>query len=252
MAEVTPRYAIGSIGPVSREHAEERQTHSNPNLRSERLLPPDIVQHYAGIGIKDYTPEGVEDGISRYWDCVDQLMQHKLNRIGWGGLPISAQLGRERCLKLIEETEKRTGLPAGNDFEAVVAAWRHLGIGRIAVASRWAAQLNDAVVKYFKDADIEVLTITTAGQWAGEAFSMSLDTGIRLVFQLSGQAMKQAPEAEGLFLPGGTWRSLGCMPHLEEDYGVPVISNGTAQVWRLIHEGIAPPVQGWGRLLETP
>ncbi len=252
MGEITPRYVIGSIGPVSREHAQERQENPNPNLRSERLLPPDIVQHYAGIGIKDYTPEGVEDGISRYWDCVDQLMQHKLNRIGWGGLPISAQLGRERCLKLIEETEKRTGLPAGNDFEAVVAAWRHLGIGRIAVASRWAAQLNDAVVKYFKDADIEVLTITTAGQWAGEAFSMSLDTGIRLVFQLSGQAMKQAPEAEGLFLPGGTWRSLGCMPHLEEDYGVPVISNGTAQVWRLIHEGIAPPVQGWGRLLETP
>lgn len=247
----TPRYAVGSIGPVSREHAEERAEHSNLNLRSERLLPPDVVQHYAGIGIKDYTPEGVEDGISRYWSCVDELMQHKLDRIGWGGLPISAQLGRTRCLALIEETQRKTGLPAGNDFEAVVAAYKHLGVTKIAVASRWADQLNHAVVRYFTDAGMEVLTITTAGQWAGEAFSMSLDTGIRLVFQLASQAMKQAPQAEGLFLPGGTWRSLGCMPHLEDDYGIPVVSNGTAQVWRLIHEGIAPPVKGWTRLLEN-
>ena len=36
---------------------------------------------------------------------------------------------------------------------------------------------------------------------------------------------------------------------LEEDYGVPVVTNPIAPVWRLISLGVAPPVEGWGRLL---
>ena len=252
MQQVTPRYTIGAIGPIDREHALTRETVANPNLRSERLLPRDIVTINSGLKLKDYTIEGVEDGMSRFWGCVDELMQHKLDRIGWGGFPISAQLGRERCLALIEEMKQNTGLPARNDGEAVVAAMKHLGIQRVAVASRWADQLRDGVVRYLNHAGIEVLAITSVGQWAGEAFSMSLDTGIKLVLQLSREAMQQAPTAQGIFVPGGTWRSLGCIPHIEEVYGVPVVTNGIASTWALIHEGIAPPVKGWGKLLETP
>jgi maleate cis-trans isomerase len=61
--------------------------------------------------------------------------------------------------------------------------------------------------------------------------------------------MRKAPDADGLFLVGGAWRSLAAVPILEEDYGKPVVTNPIAQVWRLISQGIAPPVQGWGRLL---
>ena len=39
---------------------------------------------------------------------------------------------------------------------------------------------------------------------------------------------------------------------VEEDYGKPVFTNGNTRAWRLIHDGIAPPVYGWGRLLTTP
>ncbi|MCC7486270.1 MAG: hypothetical protein IT529_14965 [Burkholderiales bacterium] len=42
------------------------------------------------------------------------------------------------------------------------------------------------------------------------------------------------------------------VPILEEDHGVPVVTNPIAQVWRLMHEGVAPPVTGWGRLLAAP
>ena len=66
------------------------------------------------------------------------------------------------------------------------------------------------------------------------------------------EAMKRAPKAEALLLAGGAWRSLAAVPILEEDYGIPVITNPIAQVWRLMAEGIAPPVKGWGRLLAQP
>jgi arylmalonate decarboxylase len=81
---------------------------------------------------------------------------------------------------------------------------------------------------------------------------MSIEEGIKLAFQLAREAMRNAPKAEGLLLAGGAWRSLAAVPILEEDYGIPVVTNPIAQVWRLIAAGIAPPVKGWGRLLARP
>lgn len=123
---------------------------------------------------------------------------------------------------------------------------------RIAVASRWATQLNEALTDYFVHAGITVDAITSEGQWARDSFAMSIEKGIVLAFRLGREAMRKAPEARALLLPGGTWRSLAAVPILEEDFDVPVITNGTATAWRLLSQGIAPPVQGWGRLLEHP
>ena len=50
----------------------------------------------------------------------------------------------------------------------------------------------------------------------------------------------------------GLSAAVAAIPILEEDFGKPVFSNPTAVPWRLIHDGIAPPVKGWGHLLETP
>ncbi len=81
---------------------------------------------------------------------------------------------------------------------------------------------------------------------------MSIEKGIVLAFRLGREAMRKAPHARALILPGGTWRSLAALPILEEDFDVPVITNTTATVWRIMSQGIAPPVKGWGRLLEHP
>ena len=85
-----------------------------------------------------------------------------------------------------------------------------------------------------------------------QAFSMSLELGIKLVFELSRRAMKESPGAEALFVPGGAWRSLGCLPALEDEFDIPAVSNPIASIWRLMHDGLAPAVSGWTRLLERP
>jgi maleate cis-trans isomerase len=252
MTQQAPRYKVGSISARSDERRVERESIGNVNMRSERLVPRDIVYINAGLDIPDYTPEGVQEGFSRYWACVDKVMEQKPDRIGWGGFPLSPQLGRPKCLELIQETAKRTGVRAGSDVESIVAALKHMGTGRVAIASRWAGALNHATVRYMEHAGIEVLAITSAGQMVTQADAMSLDAGIKMVFHLARQAMKEAPRAEALIVPGGAWRSLGCLPVLEEDFNIPVISNGTAQVWSLVHDGVAPPLKGWTRLLETP
>jgi len=216
----------------------------------EPLLPPDIRQIASSLEISDYTPQGVDEAIgAHYWKCVDELMRAGANSITIAGLPISSQLGRARVLALLEETARRTGAIADSHAEATIAALKHFGARRIAIASRWSAQLNEKLVAYLAQADIEVLAITGRGQWAKQASTMSIESGIRLVFELSREALRQAPAAEALLVGGGAWRSLAAIPILEEDFSIPVFTNPMAQVWRLITAGVAPPVKGWGRLL---
>ncbi len=239
---VKVRFVAGTVSPVG--------TARHPMPQPEPLLPPDVRRISASIEISDYTVEGVNEAIQRrYWSCVDELMRQGANSITLAGLPISSQLGRPRVLELLEETARKTGVTADSHGEATVAALRHFGVSRIAIASRWSEQLNQALVAYLAHANIEVLTITSAGQWAKQAFSMSIEEGVKLAFQLGREAMRRAPAAEALLLAGGAWRSLAAVPILEDDFGVPVVTNPIAQVWRLIAAGVAPPVKGWGRLL---
>lgn len=245
MKPATPaniRYVAGTVTPIGSDR--------HPMSQPEPLLPPDIAKISASIEIADYTPAGVDEAIrERYWPCVDSLVKQGAQRITLAGLPIASQLGRPRVLALLEETARKTGVKADAHAEQTLDAVRYFGARRIAIASRWSGQLNEALLGYLTSAGLDVLAITSVGQWAKQAFSMSIEEGVKLAFQLGREAMRKAPDAELLLLAGGAWRSLAAVPILEEDYRIPVITNPIAQVWRLMSEGIAPPVQGWGRLL---
>ncbi|HEX2825945.1 MAG TPA: hypothetical protein VHP37_06340 [Burkholderiales bacterium] len=238
-------FIAGSIAPLGAD--------SRPQPMPEPLLPPDVTKVASPLDISDYTTENVDRAIrTRYWECVDELKKKGANRITLTGFPISSQLGRPRALELLAETTRRTGIPADSHGEVSVDATRHLGMKRIAIASRWSEELNRKLTAYLTHAGFEVLAVTSAGQWAKQAGEMSIEAGVRLAFRLAREAMGKAPDADGLLLPGGAWRSLAAVPVLEEDFGKPVVTNPVAEVWRLISLGIAPPVKGWGRLLATP
>ena len=238
----TPRFIAGTISPTERVR--------NPP-QAQPLLPPDIQQVSVAINIEDYTEQGIAEAMPRYWDCVDTLVRQGANSITLAGLPVASQLGRPRVLELVKQTAQKTGTIADAHGEAVADALKHLGADRIAIASRWSDELNGLLVSYLNHAGIEVLAVTSAGQWAKQSFSMSIEEGVKLAFQLGREAMRRAPQAKALLLPGGAWRSLAVVPILEEDYKLPVVTNRLAQTWRLIASGIAPPVEGWGRLIAS-
>ncbi len=244
-AEVKPRFTVGIVMPAD----TDRLPHPQP----QPLLPPDIRKVSSALNIPDYTHDGVNETIDkRYWTCVDELVRQGAQSITLAGFPVASQLGRRRVLELQEKTAQKTGVTADSHAEATVAALAHLGTNRIAIASRWADELNRRLTAYLTEAGIEVLAVTSANQWGKQAFSMSIEEGVKLAFELGREAMRRAPNAEALLLAGGAWRSLAAVPILEEDFGKPVVTNPIAQDWRLISQGIAPPVQGWGRLLATP
>ena len=200
-----PRYHWGVIAPREGDETEE------PNAREEPLLPPEVITLSTGLGIRDYTVDGVEEAMARYPACVQDLVNRGAQSVCLNGIPISVQLGRRRVQQLIEDTHKNLGVPADTAGEAVVAAMGHLGVNKIAVGSRWADEVNKALIRYLADAGIEVLAITTRGQWAQQAFGMSFEMGVKLAFELGRQAMREAPQADALFLPNRSSRRVESM-----------------------------------------
>ncbi len=176
-------YYCGSIAPRSGD--------GESGINAEPLLPSEVVTLTNTIGISDYTFQAVEQAMARYPDCVRDLVSRGAQRVSLNGIPISVQLGRPRVLELIDKTEQDLGVPGDTAGEAVVAAMKHLGVSKIAVGSRWAEEVNDALIQYLNHAGIEVLTITSRGQWAQQSFEIRIDMGVRMAFELGREAPSQ-------------------------------------------------------------
>ena len=240
-----PRFRYGVIHPRAHEDVQR-----GPCYQLYRLLPLDFMEVATGLGLENYTEEGVEKAIKNYWICVERLAKEKVDHIVLSGAPISAVLTRPRVLELFKQTKERFGIPVDAPLEALIAALKHLGLTKLAVGSRWADKVTNAIVQYLKEGGITVLGITKRNQWAADAFAMTLEEGLKTALEVGREAALTWPEAEGISVPGGAAMALHVIPAIEEEFGKPAFTNMSAEVWyELIRPGIIPPVQGWGKLL---
>jgi maleate isomerase len=240
-----PRFRYGVIQPRAHEDIQRGRSY-----QLYRLLPLDFMEISTGLGLENYTEEGVEKAIKNYWTCVDRLAKEKVDHIIFSGAPISAVLTRPRVIELLRQTKERTGISADAPLEALIAALKHLGLNKLAIGSRWADPVNNAIIRYLEADGIKVVGITKRNQWASDSFAMTLEQGLEMALDVGREAAKTWPEAEGISVPGGAAMSLHVIPALEEEFGKPAFTNMSAEVWNdLVRPGIIPPVQGWGRLL---
>jgi maleate cis-trans isomerase len=242
---ILPRFRYGVIHPRANEGVQR-----GPGYQLYRLVPLDIMEISTGLGLENYTSEGVEKAVANYWNCVEMLVKERADVIIFGGAPISAVLGRPRVVELLRQTREKTGVPADAPLEALIAAMRHLSLRTLAVGSRWADAVNEAISVYLAAGGIQVLGITKRNQWAAEAFAMSLEEGLKIALDVGREAAKLAPEADAIAVPGGAAMSLHIIPSLEVEFGKPAFTNMSVEVWNnLVRPGVIPPVEGWGCLL---
>jgi maleate cis-trans isomerase len=247
MKSLIPKFRFGHIEPAA---AEARKARRGPGYEFYQIVPTNIMMVTSILGIKDFTHDAVEAAIPNYWNCVNALAEEKVDVIVLGGTPVSAQLGRPRVVRLLREAEDKTGIRGDAPLESAIAAMQHLGLKKIAVGGRWTDSFNQAVIHYLEDGGLKVAGITKRNQWGKEAFGMSFEQGLELALEVGRVAARIAPDAEAILVPGGATMSLHVIPVIEEEFGKPVFTRTSAEVWRnLVHPGIIPPVSGWGKLL---
>ena len=247
--QLLPKFRYGDIAPRGRSG---REVMRGFGYDFYRIVPTDVMLFTIVMGLTEFDRAAVEKAVERYEKCVQALLREKVNCIILGGVPISAQLGRQRVLKMLRETEEKTGVPCDAPFESLLAAMKHLGLKTIAVASRWVDDVNRGVKTYIEEGGFRVVGMTTRGQWGVDSAAMSLEEGMTTALEVGREAARLAPDADAIFVPGGAAISLHTVPALEEEFGKPTFNNLNVEVWNnLIRPGVIPPVQGWGKLLAS-
>jgi arylmalonate decarboxylase len=245
ISKLLPRFRYGLINPRSPGKLQRGLSY-----QFYRIVPPEVMEVATGLGLDDYAPEAVERAISQYWECVDLLVQEKVNVIVLGGVPISVRLGRPRLRALLAETEEKTGVPTDAPLEALIAAMKHLGLKSVAIGSRWGDNVNQEIIRYLQDGGVEVAGITKRNQSAVDAASMSFEDGLQTSLDVGREAARLAPQAQAVFIPGAMAMSLHAITAVEEEFAKPAFTNLSLEVWNnLIRPGVIAPVHGWGKLL---
>jgi maleate cis-trans isomerase len=220
-----------------------------------RTAPEGMMLVTTGLNLTDYTLAAVESELPTLWNRFDLLAKKKVDRISLSGVPVASALGRKKMREILAEGEARTGLPCDTDLEAHIATLQHFGATRIALATRWPTSVTDALTRYLGEAGIEVLTCQSRPRTLQENKHSSAADDHLLALDLGGQALRAAPDAQALLMPGGLWYAIHAVPMLEAQFGKPVLLNILSTTWAALHtapKGILHrPDPKWGKVLAS-
>lgn len=247
MSIVSPWYQLGYVIPHRYTDLDAYQFY--------RVAPEGMMLVTTGLDLTEYSLASVEDQLPALWECFELLAHKKVDRIALSGVPVASVLGRAKMLEILDEAARRTGLACDTDLEAHIAALKHLGATRIALATRWPEAVNAALTRYLGEAGIEVLACRSRSRSLQENKASSAAADHALALELGAEVLRAAPGAQALLMPGGLWFAIHAVPLLEAQHGRPVLLNILSTTWaalnaaggRMLHR----PDPRWGKVLAS-
>jgi maleate isomerase len=207
----------------------------------------------AGVGlvgvtcmIEGWKGEAYKKGLERVEECARELARRECDFIIHAGVPlvVSQGIGFER--EIVAKIERIANVPATTSIVAGMDALKVLSVCRLGLVNPYPAELNDAVVGFLNGNGFDVLAVIRLGA----DFTRIGDVTEAQVFSAAKQAVKQAPDIEGLYLPCPQFPALDVIEAIESDCGVPAVGHLSSEIWAAMKAiGIRTPIQGFGKLL---
>lgn len=220
-----------------------------------RVAPEGMMLITTGLDLKDYTLAAVEAELPALWHRFDVLRKKKVDRISLSGVPVASALGRSRMREILAEGASRTGIACDTDLEAHIATLQHFGASRVALATRWSEAVNGALTRYLEEAGIEVVACESRPRTLDQNKHSNAEDDHLLALELGGRALRAAPQAQALLMPGGLWHAIHAVPLLEAEHGRPVLLNILSTTWAALHAAgsrvRSRPDPRWGKVLAS-
>jgi arylmalonate decarboxylase len=206
------------------------------------LVPRDAAMLYgdrinfiaSGLGIDAVSPTGFEPVMGSIVDQAVRLRNSGAQVISLMGTSISFYQGPQFTESLRAAMEQATGVPCTTMSHAIVAALRHLGIQRVAVATSYIDELNARLVDYLATAGFTVTAIRglsiTGVREVGEVTTQTL-------VNLSESVYREDTSAQGVFISCGGLLTLDAIRQLEDRLGLPATASSPAGFWDVVRLG---------------
>ena len=155
----------------------------------------------------------------------------------------SYTLGQEGEAALVAKIERATGVPFVTAYASVLAAFAHLGVQRVALATPYARETTLRGKAHLEAHGLEVAS------WGHlEDVQNIYDETPERAYALAKRV--DVPEAQAVFLSGLGMPTLDVLARLEQDLGKPVLSSCSAMVWNALRVArVKVSIPGYGRLL---
>ena len=244
---ISPWYHLGYVIPHLYTDLDAYQFY--------RVAPEGMMLVTTGLNLKDYTLAAVETELPVLWQRFDLLAKKKVDRISLSGVPVASALGRGKMREILAEGTSRTGLQCDTDLEAHIATLAHFGATKIALVTRWPEPVVTALTRYLAEAGIEVIATRSRPRTLDQNKGSSAAADHELALELGREALREAPDAQALLMPGGLWYAIHAVPVLEAEFGKPVLLNILSTTWaalnaagkRMQHR----PDPRWGKVLAS-
>jgi maleate cis-trans isomerase len=244
---ISPWYQLGYVIPHLYTDLDAYQFY--------RTAPEGMMLVTTGLNLGDYTLAAVEAELPTLLQRFELLAKKGVDRISLSGVPVASALGRKKMREILAEGEHRTGLPCDTDLEAHIATLQHFGATRIALATRWPETVNGALTRYLSEAGIEVIARRSRARSLQENKEANPAADHALALELGTQALREAPDAQALLMPGGLWYAIHAVPLLEAEFGRPVLLNILSTTWAALHAAgprmLHRPDARWGKVLAS-
>lgn len=218
-----------------------------------RIVQEDVMLVMIPVGLAEFSAQDVERVFAPIDSYLDKLMDRGVDLIMQSGVPLPILIGMKAHDQLIDHIAQYSGRLATSSVIGIVAAAKHLGIRRIALANKWSDKMNGTLGDFFRRDGIEVAGVASEVLSPAEFQKKSSKENMSLAYELGRAALTRFPDADGLYIGGGAWLSQPVCEALEQEFGKPTISNKSAMIWDTLHRvNYWHPIVGHGQLLASP
>lgn len=198
--------------------------------------------------IKGFIKGAFEDAMSRVVEDAQSLAKRRVDYIIYAGTPLLVSRGHGSDVELIHKIREATGIEATTSISAEMAAFRHFGAKRIAVASPYPADVHRNMLDFLRLDGFEV--VKEASNDIG--FHDLHDFPPFKIYRYGLEVLQSAPDAEVLYIPCPQWQVQSIVEALERDGGKPVVAGDPAKYWSAFRAlGIRDRIEGCGSLLRS-
>jgi maleate isomerase len=168
--------------------------------------------------------------------------------IAWICTAGSFMKGKGHDVRLIKEMEEATRIPCTTTSTAVMAAFRQLGVQKVAVATPYPLDVNALEKKFLEDNGFNVVKCDGLDLTDNNILA---HVSPNVLYRLAKAV--DTPEADAIFVSCTGLDALDMIEPLERDIGKPVITSNQASYWMAFKMAkVGEPIEGYGRLMREP